>query len=482
MIVTWFLSCIARNALDFAQVPFSAGQRWSRLGRVRASYWLVGVMGAFFCLCLMFAWDTPYRQAGHLLYQRGPDGQHAKISDIGAPDERQHANYVAHIREGKGLPVLKPGSTDLYETYQAHQPPLYYLLAAGWSSLLGADPTSPDQGTGLKLRSLNALIGLSTLLGVYVGARVLLQNDNTAMAATAVCLLPMNLALHGALSNDPLLIALCTWSVTGLILGIRTGFSLKIVLIVGLSTGLALLTKTTALALFPVIALGLLAGRNRDWRVWVGCLALPVALAMPLWLRNLGLYGDPFALKAFNEAFVGSPQASAFIEGFGPWAYWANFVLWWTARSLIGVFGYMDIFMLEQVSRTTSGVFYNLAACLLILILVIGLVQFRNMSREDSRLKVAMVPVLALPVIVALLFVRFNLQYFQGQGRYLYPALAPVAWLLAAGVASPQDKSPAGLVRAIVWSLVLLSVSLLAWSELGPAFAIRLSGITQPSS
>lgn len=432
----------------------------------------------------MFAWVTPYRQAGHLVHQRGPDGRPAQVPDIGAPDERQHTNYVAHILEGKGLPVFNPGSPDLYETYQAHQPPLYYLLAAGWCRLLGVDPRTSDQTTGVKVRSLNALVGLATLLGVYVGAVALFKSESVAVAATAVGLLPMNVALNAAVSNDPMLIAFCTWSLTGLVLGIRSGFSTKVILIVGLSTGMALLTKTTALALLPVVASGLLVSRVRDWRVWAGCLALPVALALPLWLRNHGLYGDPFALKAFNEAFVGSPQASVFIDGLGPWMYWTNFVLWWTARSLIGVFGYMDIFILERISRTASDVFYNVATCVLVLILVIGIVQALRVSRDDPRFRLALVPILVFPVIVALLFVRFNMQYFQGQGRYLYPAVAPVAWLLAAGVTASKDRptSPGSAVvwRTIVWCLALAGLSLLAWSELGPAFAVRLGGITQP--
>ena len=62
-----------------------------------------------------------------------------------APDEPAHFNYVEHIAEGAGLPVLQTGDYDqarledltadrfrdgAVETlrYEAHQPPLYYLL------------------------------------------------------------------------------------------------------------------------------------------------------------------------------------------------------------------------------------------------------------------------------------------------------------------------------------------------------------------
>jgi 4-amino-4-deoxy-L-arabinose transferase-like glycosyltransferase len=436
-------------------------------------------MGAFLALALSYAWVTPYRQAGFLVHQRGPDGGPAKVPDVGAPDERQHANYVAVLLQDKELPVLKPGSQDLYETYQSHQPPLYYVLAAAWCKALGADPLSANQVTGLKIRSLNALIGLVTLAGLFAGAMAMYAKAPVALAAAGTGLMPMCVALHGAVGNDPLLIALCTWCLTGLVSGLRSRFDGRWTLQVGVSAGLALLTKTTAVALLPAVAVGLLAGRVRDWKVWSGCLALPVAMAVPLWARNWSLYGDPFALRAFNEAFGGSPQAAAFVEAVGPWTYWTNLVLWWTVRSLIGVFGYMDVFILEQTSRSLSNALYVLMGTFLFFLLIVGFWRSVALANKDSALRAMLAPVAVFLLVVVLLFVRFNMQYFQGQGRYIYPALASVAWLLAPGVAlsrsSPERGGPA--VRATLWCLALGWLSLFAWSELGPAFALRTGGI-----
>ncbi|MEJ5169517.1 MAG: hypothetical protein WHU10_00875, partial [Fimbriimonadales bacterium] len=85
-------------------------------------------------LAIGYASLTPYRAAGRILLQG-----HAPAQDIGAPDERQHANYVQRLLDGGGLPVFDPKDPNLYETYQSHQPPLYYVLAAGWCRALGID-------------------------------------------------------------------------------------------------------------------------------------------------------------------------------------------------------------------------------------------------------------------------------------------------------------------------------------------------------
>ena len=95
--------------------------RWLPLGLI---------LFTFAVLASWYATTTPYRQPGHLMNQRGPDGRPAQIPDIGAPDDRQHANYIHHLLNTNSFPVLRPDSPDLGETYQSHQPPLYYLLAA----------------------------------------------------------------------------------------------------------------------------------------------------------------------------------------------------------------------------------------------------------------------------------------------------------------------------------------------------------------
>ncbi|MER3495655.1 MAG: hypothetical protein C4320_01830, partial [Armatimonadota bacterium] len=91
-------------------------------------------------LALQFARITPFRQSGILLSQRDPaTGRPQRVLDVGAPDERQHLNYVAHLADGKGFPVFDPKAPDLAESYQSHQPPLAYAIYA----LLVGHPDGP---------------------------------------------------------------------------------------------------------------------------------------------------------------------------------------------------------------------------------------------------------------------------------------------------------------------------------------------------
>jgi hypothetical protein len=137
-------------------------------------------------LSLVYASETPYRTAGKLRINRG-----ASIPDIGAPDERQHANYVQTILDGKGFPVFQPEASDVGEHYEDHQPPLYYIAAAGFAKLVGV--SNVDDPGASKLRWLNGIIGGLTVLGVfYLGLWGLQRSDIALGAAAITAVLPMN--------------------------------------------------------------------------------------------------------------------------------------------------------------------------------------------------------------------------------------------------------------------------------------------------
>lgn len=409
---------------------------------------LVVLLLVFVTLCGLFNKSTPYREPGLMVFQYKFDenGQRIPnvIPDIGAPDERQHANYISHLKSGQGFPVLVPGSPDLFETYQAHQPPLYYLLATGWSAVTGADPEDAD--AGFRLRFLNSLIGIGTILGIYFAAFWGLGRQDVALAASAfAALLPMNIALHSAISNDPLLYCICTWVLALAIKGLQQGWHFKMAIGIGVLIGLGMLTKTTALVLFPTVITTLYLSHKKhqapakpNAMVWTACLVLPLIVAAPWLVRNMNLYGDPLAMSVFKDAFPGSPQASSFIELFGSSGYWMGMVLWWTARSLVGVFGYMDIFMFETLGGEKSGTLYVAILFLLGAVALFGQIGFKKFKdeAEDQSLPQPggfQIVSLVLLVFTILLFIRFNMQYFQGQARYLFPALASFAFLVGMG-------------------------------------------------
>ncbi|RYG42464.1 phospholipid carrier-dependent glycosyltransferase, partial [bacterium] len=301
-------------------------------------------------LALGFATRTPFRMAGVILGQRS-----APVNDVGAPDERQHVNQIARYSRGE-IPVFDPSDPNLYETYQAHQPPLYYALV---STVAHGQPTSGD---ALKYRWPNLLFGGLAVAGVFAFGWLASARWEVAAGFVAVAApWPMLCALSGAASNDPLLIALCTWSLAALMGARRDGWTLYWGLLFGATAGLAALTKTTGIILLPVGALAAVLSTG-PWRSKIAGLALGLALPLPWLVRNQSLYGDPLALRAFNQAFVGSAQKSQILQVIqfqtpnvpAETSYWINWIGWWSFRSLVGVFGYMDIWLNESARAVSD--------------------------------------------------------------------------------------------------------------------------------
>lgn len=419
-------------------------------------------------LALVYASETPYRQDGVVRTQG-----RAYAKDIGAPDERQHANYVARLASGQGLPVFDPKDPNLYENYQGHQPPLYYGVAAAWSKVVGADPTQAE--SGVRMRALNSVIGATTVLAVYFLAIWGLGSASVGLgAATFVALLPMNCALSGAVSNDPLLISLCTWCLAFAAKGVAHGWDRKTALACGLLAGLAILTKTNGVSLLPVLLVA--AFMRKPKPVEFAMVLVPLLLLiLPWWVRNQSLYGDPLAIQAFGQAFTGSKQAKDFIDSIGGTAYWMEWVGWWTARSYIGVFGYMDIWLTNTGMPNGANGIYQLSLLMILGGVFLWLVTLQKATADERKVHALN---FGFGLIVLLLFVRFNSQYFQAQARYLYPALGPVAVAVATGyhyLLRQRPKMPYAILAA-----PLLLANLFALSRLPTEFAARMQA--PPSS
>lgn len=438
------------------------------------SFGIVVILLVYCVLAGLYATMTPYRASGVLLNQRDASGHLAKIPDIGAPDERQHANYIRHLMDGEGFPVLKPGSADLGETYQSHQPPAYYLLASAWSGALGANPVT--EADGLKVRLLSIAIGALTVLGVYCAGLWGYGRVDVALAGTAIMgLMPMFIALNASVSNDGLLFCICTWTLALLGRALREKWSLAFGLLVGLLIGAGILTKTTAVALLPTAFLAIyLAHRKKavPVSIWAVTLVLPLVIAAPWLLRNQSLYGDPLAMGVFKEAFVGSAKREQMIEMLSamhrarqesdagvPMEYWTQWFGWWTLRSFFGVFGYMDVFL--------SPFFY---AAMSVLMAVLAFGWAGAVGKKDFN-KPFNVVCLVFTLIIFALFLQFNLTYFQAQARYLYPAVCAVALGCGWGLCNWLGKRSGGAWVGAV--LVMISVHGYALVQIKAGFEQR---------
>lgn len=337
-----------------------------------------------------------------------------------SPDERYHGLYVEHLAVDNRLPVFAEHGADDYE---AHQPPLYYLLGVPFFLAAG--------GVGVRLLSL--LLGALSVLVVYATIKTLLPDrEHISIACAAfVALLPMHIALSSSVANDilmELVFGVALLLITGMIMGARVS-SLASGLL-GLVLGLGLLTKTTCILLFPgaLLAYWLMVRRGTltpGLAVRQVGIVLAVSLTIGGWwlVRNTVLYGDPLAVSVFNKAFADT-AAPEFFMRIG-WTGYLTIVAAWTFASFWGVFGHMRVFMPTWAYLGLAGVS--------IVALAAGVRPVRKL-RESSAVRDTLTVYGVTAALVLITFVRFNLTFFQAQGRYLYPAIIPIALIGILGV------------------------------------------------
>ncbi len=464
-------------------------------GTTRLAYLLVAILALIhLVLSIVYANVTPYRTPGYLAvfrtvpYQRDQAGRWSlvwqPVPDVGAPDELAHANYVINILQGNGLPVYQieipdpahPGqmirNPNLDRIYENHQAPLYYLAAAGFARIVGIDATSAAHpAKGLPLRYVNGIFGALTVIGVFFLAYWGLRRKDVAILAAAItALLPMNIALSGAVSNDPLLFCLCTWTLAVCALVLQQGWTPIRYVLVGLLVGLALLTKTTAFALLPIVLLVWII-KKPSLIGAITSVALTGILVAPWFVRNQKLYGDPIGLKSFQQLFAGELSTHDFINAISgtPLNHWFNYVGWFTARSFFGVFSYMDIFLNERgVSYTGPANEYGVNApntlyrilMALAAIAIVGCIAAVFSDREKVNRRYHVMNTVFL-LLVGIIFIRYNIWFFQPQARYLFPAIGPIAISLSMGAIYLAKSRKLWVCGAIFALLLLLNVSAL---------------------
>ncbi len=302
--------------------------------------------------------DSPIRSLAHpfifLLYLALATLYIVRVPMWTQPDEGVHWGYVAYLVEKKAFPIFEGGKKGIYE---AHQPPLYYLLCAPACLLTGAHRVQERAVIAAYIcRGISALCGLGIVLLVGVVARSLFPSDKLMSLVTMgfAALLPMHLHVCASVGNDALAGLMCAATVAWMVqrLNVSTFERFNVwqdAAVAGVLTGLALLSKSSCLFLLPMVAVFyFLCGlKTRNTSRHVGAIRIAglaclttLLVVSPWWIRNQILYGDPLAAGAFLKGFD-NPGPADFLRGLQktPFEYAFSDVLILTFMTFWGVFG-----------------------------------------------------------------------------------------------------------------------------------------------
>jgi len=364
------------------------------------------------------------------------------------PDEPHHWLFARYLNEKKSLPVF---SEHLVE---ANSPPLYYLLIApvavstrvparsvdkdghltpyGVHVVLGRAESVPkiydydrtDFARYWPIRTARLVtVGMSvlTIFFLYLAGRESTGRAETGyLAASLVAFLPQFSFRGSQVSNDALVATMAAVSLYALVRIVRRGFTPLIGLLAGGAIAGAYLTKINAIFLPVPLGLTLLtekcAWRQHLLRV-MGLASLMLALFLPWTVRNIALYGDPFAKNVMHQVVSGLLAEKSLTS-----PYFYTVFPSQLSKSFVGMFGWMNLWLPLRI--------YLLYA-LIGLLAGSGLLWGWMQHRIERRLIVILA---SMPLLNLLIVIYINLSFSQPQGRFMFPALPAIGLLAALGL------------------------------------------------
>jgi 4-amino-4-deoxy-L-arabinose transferase-like glycosyltransferase len=344
--------------------------------------------------------------------------------------------------------------------YEFHQPPLYYLLAVPLYGLFG--------GVLLPLRLLSVLLGALLLPVSYWTVREVVPAAPWLAVGTAalIAFLPMHLAMTAAVNNDALAELLGALILLFTIRYLKpAGGGHRLLVLLAISTGLALLTKSSLYISMPLVLAAIAArylwleGEGRLLRAGSLYLLPAILLALPWWLRNAALYGnlDILGLQRHEAVVVGQLRTAEFLASHGLPALIRDFCLT-SFRSFWGQFGWMGVLLDERLYQ---------AVAILSLLAVAGLLPWSagawRRRTGFPRWQWAAVGILVLLTGLTLAsYVWYNTSFVQHQGRYLFRALLPIGLAMALGWREAL-RHERGLALAAALAAGAMAARLLGW-------------------
>ena len=436
-----------------------------------------------------------------------------------ADDEVAHTQYIEYIIRHDSLPHISAANG-----IESHQPPLYYLVTATWQHILGIPAFTPDFVTahyknpyetgrlvGLhnytpaqhreavylhELRLLSIVLGLGTVLMTYAGAKVVGLREPLALSAGLfVALLPRELVVSSDVTNDALVIPLCSLALLCFLLAERARWTQRLarrrlwILGMGLALGAAVCTKfdslpvaavLLALAFVPSLRLrrrssgprssddqdGRTASLNLDRRLLPdGFLALLGFFAVSGWwfIRNKQLYGQFLATRS-SEDYLRAlvflhpvPWTSSLIFNELPSTLWLS--MWYLQPNLV---------LPHWISAALSIVVLLTLAAGAGVMLVGG--QWR--LRPSQRLSAVGLLGCIVAGVIAVVIVIKSVGY--GDARLAYVGLSAFAIVLTAAMGRILSRTPRlAPVGIMMWPAALFALDMYVIAH----FLVPLGGL-----
>ncbi len=441
-----------------------------------------------------------------------------------APDEDRHYDYVKYVADGRGLPVLHDdASKNIVHGTVGHHPPLYYGLSAlltFWintddaDSLLWDNPhflaglphlsafgnkngiihtdaeAFPYRGTALAMhivRLLSVLFSGITVLTTYlIALEIFPEWKPLALGAAALnAFNPQFLFIGARISNDTAVTAFSALVLLGTVRLLKRGVTRGRLIWLGVTLGLALLSKISALALLPLVAVGLVirAIRQRSFGFLVkwGLVVCSLAFLIAWWpyLRNWRLYRDPLATNVWLATVrlrLPTPSLRELSEEF-----WGLEISFWA------VFGWMNILVHEVIYKSLAAMM-RLAALGLLLLVVRQFVGNKVMANSEWRIanrriflgsgrrldRPAQLGLLLLGLWLALVFIsllRFMQIQFGAQGRYLFPAISAISIFILLGLNQFVPQRYSGVLAGVLGGALFLLAVVCPFVYIAPPYA-----------
>ena len=424
------------------------------------------------------------------------------IPPWGLLDESQHFHYIQVVAQEHRLPVMwrdrlseeivdsifavkryvtlgadgmpdrarisAPGLLDT-ESYEAHHPPLYFAVLALFYPLGPSDVLSKL----FVLRVVGVVLSSVTLIVVWKSSRWLWPGHAwiAVVATLFVALNPERAASAARLSNDVLLEVMCAVAFGLLSLAWAKGLSYRLALALAIVLGLATLTKFSGFLILPIVVLGWIVGalvQRQPWRTTTRQILVIVAgtaaCMFPVVARNLILYNDITGIRAFiahTGPLVTGPVSELVVVGVvdlfrNSWA-----ILWDGVR---------------VVSKPSAALLYLALAAETV---VVAVVLLRAWVRQDRQFT-PLIRGVMLTALAALILVSTStlLGYVRGllptvQGRFLLPALVPLAWLVGFGLWLVGSRWRGLMAALLLFLETALGMSVLFFHSLPQFYAPR---------